>query len=133
MSLLTPPHRTLTSWPSGEEALKVALKTLLSGTIHTCHLARRRINLSAAILAWEEADSWGVLEPEEQVATVGTKQSNLRGKLHPLVNFARTPSRRLKAWIPYPGARLTFSFPPWLPLWACEPGVIVLITWESSK
>lgn len=37
----TPSHRTLTSWPSGEEALKVTLKTLLSGTKHMCHLARR--------------------------------------------------------------------------------------------
>ena len=40
----------LPSQPSGEEALKVAVKAvLLSGTKPICNLARRRISLSAAI------------------------------------------------------------------------------------
>ena len=65
------------------------------------------------------------------------EQTDLLVKLHPLLDFAETQPGWLKSWSASAsacsGAHLLFSPEQRPPIWGCDPGVPMVISWESSN
>lgn len=122
--------------------------------------AALRASASSRLLDWQNQGpegrlSWGTrvrggaclgggrLQGSLRAGEAGTEevregeQTDLPVKPHLLLNFAKTQPRWLKSWSPSgsvcTGAHLLFSPAQWLPVWGCDPGVPMVINWESSN